>query len=292
MVTTFLISSIISCRTSPQPVDFIDDLGRTITINQVPERVISFGPNITEILFALDFDENVVGVTDFCNYPPEAIEKASVGNAFNPSIENIVNLEPDLILTVKHQDLNNQLENLNIPFAVIDPKNIDGILKDIEMIGNIIGAEAEASKLISDIQNTIINITDKTKDVDTLRTFFIIDATDPNLPWTAGGNSFIDHLITLAGGNNIASQVIGEWIQFSVEEVLNADPEVIIIQTMAGGIPTVSIDTLEQHLAWQKTTAIRKGQVLFIDGDLVSRSGPRIALGLEELTKLIHPELF
>lgn len=287
-----LISLLIGCQSQEIVSDFVDDMGRTVTIKQKPERIISFGPNITEILFALDLGDSVVGVTDFCNYPPEAMEKTSVGNAFSPSIESIIDLEPDLILTVKQQDLNSQLENLDIPYAVIDPKDIDGILRDIYMIGKMVNAEDEAAQLVGDIQDIITDLTKKTEGTDSIRTFFIIDATDPNVPWTAGGDSFIDKLITLAGGENIANELAGEWIQLSIEEILSTDPEVIIIQTMSGGIPTVSLETLEHHPAWQKTTAIQEGQVLFIDGDLISRSGPRIALGLQEMIRLIHPELF
>jgi len=280
------------CQPQFQPGTYTDDMGRAVAIDQVPQRIVSFGPSITEILFALGLEEKAVGVSNYCDYPEAAKLKAKIGDAFNPSLEKIVALEPDLVLTVKQEQLNRELDALGIKFMVLDPEDIDGIFKDIELVGEITGTKKRAEELIKDMQDSISQVIALMEDVPKVSVFFIIDATDPTLPWTAGTGSFIDALITMAGGENVAGEAVGAWVPFSLEQVVSSDPEVIIIQTMIAGIPTISKEELEEHPVWGEMTAVKQGKVYIIDGDLVSRAGPRIIQGLEEIAKIIHPELF
>ena len=136
------------CQPQFQPGDFTDDIGRVVAIDEIPQRIISFGPNITEVLFALGLGERVVGVSDYSDYPEEAETKPKIGNAFSPSLERIVELEPDLVLTVEHEQLNMEQENLGITFMVLDPKDIDDILTNIELLGKLTGTETTADALI------------------------------------------------------------------------------------------------------------------------------------------------
>jgi len=292
VLLSLLVSAVAGCQPQFQPGAYTDDMGRTVSINEVPQRIVSFGPSITETLFALGLGEKVVGVSDFCDYPEEAKSKPKVGNAFSPSLERIIELEPDLVLTVKHEQLNMELESLGVKFMVLDPKDINDIFKDIELLGKVTGTESEAEKLIRDMQDDISYVSHQVEDAHPVSVFFIVDATDPNNPWTAGAGSFIDALINMAGGENVAAEAHGAWVQFSIEQIVSSDPEVIIIQTMTGGIPTVSKEVLEEHPAWREMSAVKQGRISFIDGDLVSRPGPRIVQGLEEIAKIIHPELF
>jgi len=280
------------CQPTFKPGTYTDDMGRAVVIDQMPQRLVSFGPSITEILFALGLEEKIVGVSNYCDYPEAAKLKTKVGDAFNPSLEKIVELEPDLVLTVKQEQLNSELENLGVTFMVLDPKDIDGILGDIELVGEITGTEKEAKKLTKDMQDSISQVADLMEGVSKVSVFFIIDATDTTLPWTAGSGSFIDALITMAGGENIAGGTQGAWVQFSLEQIVSSDPEVIIIQTMTGGVPTISKEELEAHPVWGEMTAVKQGNIRFINGDLVSRPGPRIVQGLAEMARIIHPELF
>ena len=287
-----LVSMVAGCQPQFQSGTYTDDMGRAVAIDQVPQRIVSFGPSITEILFALGLEEKVVGVSNYCDYPEAVTLKAKIGDAFNPSLERIVELGPDLVLTVKQEQLNRELDALGIKFMVLDPEDIDGILGDIELVGEITGTKKRAEELIKDMQDSISQVIALMEDVPEVRVFFIVDATDPTLPWTAGTGSFIDALITMAGGENVAAKAQGAWVPFSLEQVVSSDPEVIIIQTMIAGIPTISKEELDEHPVWGEMTAVRQGKVYIIDGDLVSRSGPRIVQGLEEMAKIIHPELF
>lgn len=292
-ILSLLVNMLAGCQPQFQPGTYTDDLGRAVTIDKIPQRIVSHVPSITEILFALGLDEKIVGVSDYCNYPEETKLKPSVGNYFNPSIENIVALEPDLVLTDGHSESIKQLDELNPPitYLVIDPGDIDGIFKDIELLGKVTGVEKEAGELIRDMQNDMSRVLNRVKDAPKVKVFYVIDATDLNYPWTAGPGSFVDALIIMAGGENIAAQAQGAWVQLSLEAVVASDPEIIILPAKHGTAFTPP-ETLREHLIWQRITAIRQDRIFTIDDDLVSRYGPRIIQGLEEMARIIHPELF
>ncbi len=149
---SLLSGTVTGCQPEFQPGTYTDDMGREVSIDQVPQRIVSHVPPITEILFALDLDEKIVGVSDFCDYPEEAKTKPSVGNYYDPSIESIVALNPDLVLTDGHSEGIKQLDNLGIDYLVIDPKDINGIFRDIELLGKVIGVEKRAEKLVNDMK--------------------------------------------------------------------------------------------------------------------------------------------
>ncbi len=293
VLLSLLAGMTIGCQAQFQPGTYTDDMGREVTVNEIPHRIVSHVPSITEMLFALGLGERVVGVSDYCDYPEEAQSKPSVGNYFNPSIENIVALEPDLVLTDGHSEGIVQLDELEPPinYMVIDPKDIDGVFEDLELLGKVTGTEGEAEELIEDMQDSIAHVLALVEGAPQPRVLFIIDATDLTFPWTAGHGSFVDAFITMAGGENIAAQAEGAWVQLSLEEIVNADPEIIILPAKHGTAFT-SPETLMEHSVWQGTTAAKEGKIFIIDDDLVSRSGPRIVQGIEELARIIHPELF
>jgi iron complex transport system substrate-binding protein len=293
VLLSLLVIMALGCQAEFTPGTYTDDMGRGVTINEIPQRIVSHVPSITEMLFALGLGERVVGVSDYCDYPEEAKSKTSVGNYFNPSIENIVALEPDLVLTDGHSEGIIQLDELEPPinYMVIDPKYIDGVFEDLELLGKVTGTEDEAEELIESMQDSIANVLALVEGSPRPKVLYIIDATDLTFPWTAGQGSFIDAFITMAGGGNIAARAQGAWVQLSLEEIVDADPEIIILPAKHGTAFT-SPETLMEHPVWQGTTAVKEGGIFIIDDDLVSRSGPRIIQGLEELARIIHPELF
>jgi len=293
IILSLLIAMSVGCGQPSLPATFIDDMGREVTIEQIPQKIVSHVPSITETLFALGLGERVVGVSDYCDYPEAAKSKPSVGNYFNPSIERIVDLNPDLVLTDGHSESIKQLDELRPPitYMVIDPKDIDGIFRDLELLGKVTGTEGRADKLIRDMQEDISRVLALVEGAPPVRVLYIIDATDLTLPWTAGPGSFVDTLITMAGGENIAAQAQGAWVKFSIEQVVSSDPEIIILPAKHGTVFT-SPEVLQGHPIWQKVTAVKQDRIRIIDGDLVDRSGPRIVQGLEEMARIIHPELF
>jgi len=261
-------------------------------MEKTPQRIVSHVPGITEILFALGLGEKVVGVSEYCDYPEAAKTKPKVGGFFQPSIEMIVALNPDLVFTDgSDEHLMTQLDSLGITYIVLDPKDIDGILKDIELAGEVTGTGKRAKEVIKDMQDRMLRVSAQVKDAPKVKVFYTFATTDFNNPWTAGPGSFVDSLITMAGGENIGAKALAPWVQFSIEEVVAADPQVIIVDA-AMGTALTSIAELKRHPIWREIAAIKQGRIYPIDGDLVNRSGPRIIQGLEEMAKIIHPELF
>jgi len=293
IILSLLVSVTVGCSQQPSlPGTFTDDMGREVRIEKAPQRIVSHVPAITEILFALGLAERVAGVSDYCNYPPQAELKPKVGGFFNPSVEMIVALNPDLVLTngdVKY--LVTQLDELGITFIILYPEDIDGILENIELVGRVTATETRAREVIEDMQARISQVTTKVKGAPRVRVFYTFATTDLNNPWTAGPGSFVDSLITLAGGENIGAKAPAAWVQFNIEEVVSSDPEIIIVDASHGTAVT-PIEELKQHPVWRQITAIKQNRVYPIDGDLVNRPGPRIVQALEEIASFLHPELF
>ncbi len=290
-----VIAAVLACdqgREVAAPGAITDDQGREVYLESIPQRIVSHVPSITETIFALDLGDKIVGVSDHCNYPDEATNKPKVGGYFTPSIERIVALDPDLVLTDDgHVADIAQLEGLGIPFIVLQPKDLDGVLSNIELLGNITGSQQKASELISDLEERIDAVIATVEDAPRPRVFYVYDATDPTKPWTAGPGSFVDALISLAGGENVAAQAQGPWIQFSMEELIDSDPEIILVNDMMG-TAVISPSEIKKIATWQGMTAVREDRIGVVDGDLVDRPGPRIVEGLEEMARIIHPELF
>ena len=266
-------------------------MGRPFEFASPPERIVSHVPSITETLFALGLNDRIVGVSDYCDYPVEALGKPNIGGYFDPSIEAIVGLEPDLVLTDGYVASIAQLEGLGVPFVVWQPTDMDGVLEGIEMLGSITGCEQQASAIVDDMTSRIDAVVETVGSAASPRVFYVFDATDTSKPWTAGPGSFVDDLIRLAGGDNVAGEAASAWAQFSIEELVNSDPEVILVDSMHG-TAVIAPDALDDLPGWQDTTAVTEGRVYTIEGDLVNRTGPRIVQGLEEMARLIHPELF
>jgi iron complex transport system substrate-binding protein len=292
VLLSLLIGTAVGCKAEFEPGTYTDDLGRGVIIDEVPQRIVCFGPSITEIVFALGLGGRVVGVDDFSDYPEEAQSLPSVGNSLSPSLESLVGLAPDLVLTLEHEQFNSELEAMDIKYLVLDPRDIDNILTNIGLVGAVTDSIDEAAELVESMEAVIADVQERVADADPVSVFYIVDATDPMMPWTAGPGSFIDALIAMAGGENVAHDAPYAWPQFSIEEVVRADPDIIIVQTMFGDVPTIEIAALEAHPIWGAMSAVSQGRVYIINGDLVSRSGPRIVEGLEALARVIHPELF
>jgi iron complex transport system substrate-binding protein len=273
-------------------VTVVDDAQRTVEVIGVPERMISLAPSNTEILFALGLGDKVVGVTDFCDYPEEAQGIEKVGFV-EINLEKIVDLEPDLVLYIggAAQLENTQtMEDLGLTVLVLAPSDIEDIFADIELVGHVTGTEDEAADLASELRARMDEVLSRVAQAERQPVvFYELDATDPTRPWTAGPGSFIDFLITMAGGVNLGARAEMEWAQFSTEEVIAQDPEIIILGDAAYG---VTVESVEGRPGWGVITAVKAGAIYPIDDTLVSRPGPRIVDGLEELVRIIHPELF
>ncbi|MEE8174737.1 MAG: ABC transporter substrate-binding protein, partial [Dehalococcoidia bacterium] len=198
--------------------------------------------------------------------------------------------DPDLVLTDGYDPVWQSLQNWDIPVLVLQPKDIYGVFRDIQVIGKVMNQEKVAARLVAELQERLNKVVERTARADSKPTvFYEIDATNPVIPWTGGPGSFVDILISLAGGRNIV-ETPGAWVQLSLEELFYADPDIVVL----GDYPYVKPQQVgERGGIWPMLTAVQSGRVYAIsDPSLTSRTGPRIIDGLEELARIIHPELF
>ena len=292
-----LVLAIACTSPSPGPGTITDDHGRNVTIAATPQRIVSLAPSITEILFALGLGDKVVGVTDYCDYPEEMLEKINaseiqrVGSYFPGfNLEAIVDLEPDVAFAIGATvpEYVDDLEGLGIPAIALNAEDIYGIYHDIELVGNVTGKEADALALVAELEKQINEIVATVANASIPKVFFGADVSDPNALWTAGNGTFIDAFITMAGGENIAGGVEG-WTTFSLEVLIDANPDVIVLGGVLWG---VSAEEVASRTGWQDLDAVKNGSIYAVDDTPLVRPGPRIADGLELLAGLIHPELF
>jgi len=261
-----------------------DDLGRLVAINGTPQRIISLAPSNTEILFALGLGNKVVGVTDYCDYPPEALNKTKVGGYVNPDIEKIVALNPDLILVAygTPMDVINNLVGLGLTVFGIKTTDLDDLLNDIRTVGEITDKELEAQALTIAMASKIQAVTNQTEELEQRPRVFYIIWNDPL--WTAGSGTFINELIEKAGGVNICQNISG-YATINLEEVVANNPEIIITSQWV-------YDWALNATELASTNASQTGRIYTRDDDLVQRPGPRLVEGLEWFAHFIHPEIF
>lgn len=280
-----------ACAHTESSSALLDDLGRPVVTEGKVERIVSLGPSITEMLYALNLGDKVVGVTDWCDYPEEAKSVTKVGSAFPGfDVETIIGLEPDLILSVAGTVVE-QLRAHGLQVAVLQPRDIQGLYRDFQLIGKVTNTEKRAAELVSSLKTRVEAVVAKTSTAaERPKVFYEVDASmNENKPWTTGYGTFQDDLINMAGGTNIAAGRSG-WYEFSIEEILAADPDIIILEDYQYGATPESVAA---RSAWSNLTAVKEGKVFAInDPNLTCRYGPRLVDGLELLARMIHPELF
>jgi iron complex transport system substrate-binding protein len=269
---------------------FTDEVGRTVEVSGPPQRIVSVAPNVTEILFALGLEDRLVGVSNYCQYPPEAKKIEKIGGYINPSLEKIVALRPDLVVGIAEGDLRtfvDKLAGLKVPVYIANPRDALEVLTSIRKIGEVTFAPEPARRIVRSMEEKIRSIRDKVQGRRRPRVLHILDF---NPLISAGKGTFVDDLIRLGGGRNVAEAATGKYPRFSMEEVLVQDPEVILLASMKSGDPLVKQRRWWER--WKTISAVKQGRVYVLDSDLIHRPSPRMAEGLEKVAKAIHPEAF
>ena len=275
------------------PIEIIDQLGRTVKLERTPQRIISLAPTNTEILFALGLADRVIGVTDYCDYPPEAKEKSSIGGFSTPNIEEIIALSPDLIMAApRHEDkIIPQLEARGLTVLGLAPKTLDLMLDAITLVGEVTGEEEKSAELLTDLQNRIKAVTDKTNNLseDKRPRVFYLTWHDPLK--TSGLGTLAQELIEKAGGRNIFSDVSGTQ-SVNLETLVARDPQVMIAGIGMGSGEDKTLQYLTTESRLKNTEAGKNDRIYGIDMDITGRGGPRLVDGLEQFAVFLHPELF
>ncbi len=267
-----------------------DEVGREVTFPFPPKRIVSLAPNVTEILFSLGLNEEVVGVSTHCNYPERVKDRIRVGSYISIDFERIVSLKPDLIIATgagNTRDMIDRLERLGFPSYVIFPKKFDDVLESLQHLGQVVGREKEAFSIIASMKNRKERVLELTQHLPRPRVFLQIGEA-PVV--TVGKGSFADDLIRLSGGENIAGKEKDMYPRLGREEILKRSPEVILISSMnpKGDYERI----LREWERWRMIPAVKYNRIHLIDSDLVDRPSPRIVEGLEEMARFIHPEQF
>ncbi|MGQ0812245.1 MAG: ABC transporter substrate-binding protein [Nitrospiraceae bacterium] len=268
---------------------FVDDLGRKIYLAKAPTRIVSLAPSVTEILFAIDMGEQIVGVTPYCDYPADAKAKPKVGYV-HPNIESIVALQPDLVLAPREfmrADVLGKLEQLKIATFILEAKNVEDIPIHIQTLGRMLDRLSLADQIAMQLRQQLAELRARTEGLPRPRVLYVLNS-QPLI--TVGPGSFIHQLIDLAGGANVAARAKAPYPRLNMEEVIKEDPELIVFPTGSAE----GISTGEQQLweRWQTITAVKHKRFHRVPSDLLNRPGPRIVEGLNILTRILHPEAF
>jgi iron complex transport system substrate-binding protein len=277
------------------PVTVKDAIDEEVVIEKKPEKIISLIPSNTEVVYALGNGEAVVGVTDFDNYPEEAMAKEKIGGMeFN--IEKMISLKPDLVLA--HESTAEsakaglqQLKDAGIQVVVVnDAQSFDAVYESIEMIGKAIGEQEKAVELVDDMKNRFAKLKKQAESIqeDQQKTVFVEVSPAPEI-YAAGKNTFIDEMLTLIGAKNAISDMEG-WPKVDQEAIVERNPDVVV--TTYGYYSEKPVEQVLGRQGWNNVKAVKDKQVFDVHSDLVTRSGPRLAEGAEELAKAIYPDVF
>ena len=266
-----------------------DEIGRRLTIKNIPQRIVSLAPGITETLFALNLGNKVVGVTSFCDWPAPARQKPQVGGFVNPSIEKIVSLQPDLVIATadgNRKDTVRQLERVGLAVYVTNPSNTEEILTSILHIGEITAEEKNARSLVGSLRKRLANVTAQTRGKIKPRIFFQIGL-DPVI--TAGKGTLINEVIGLAGGINIAGSDAARYPRYSAEGIMAGAPDIILFAPMAHDREFAAVKNYWQK--FKEIPAVKNNKIYPVETDLISRASPRIIDALEKMALIFHPEI-
>ncbi len=287
-VASFTGGYLVGAANRPATIGIVDDYGRTVTLDGIPQRIVSVAPSPTEILFAVGAGPQVVGVDNMSDYPAEALDLPKVGD-WNLNIEAIVSLKPDLIVSsdLVPRDQLNQLEAQGIPYFIFAVRTMEDVMKDLKLAGSLTGHSDEAQALVASLEARVSAVTNKTLAANVTKPMTYIEYYPL---WTFGPGSYGDDVIRLAGGTNIAANASNEYPNLNSEFVIAQNPQVIIYTV--GPWSTITASDYAERPGWSNIDAVAQGNIHSLDDNLISRYGPRVVDGLEELAEIIHPELF
>jgi iron complex transport system substrate-binding protein len=276
------------------PLTLTDGLGRRVIVHQAPKRIVSIAPKNTEMLFAIGAGENVVGVTSFCNFPPEAHDREKVGGfaASSLSIEKIVGLRPDLVVTAAEFQrlVVDELDRLGITVFALAAESFDGLCGEMDILGRITGRQTEAGRVIDGMRSRFERVRTATAAIPASERVSVFCEISDEPFLAAGPKSFIGEMIEACGGVNIMHDARAAYPHVNPEVLLERSPAVILIPSEEGRPPPhAGVRVLP---AWNELPAVQNGRVYYVDRDLVSRCGPRMVQAMEVIARLFYPDRF
>lgn len=290
IVLLSLIFLIAGCTSGNTPTSegkqiFTDSMGNELELEKTPEKVISLSPAITEILYALDLGDKIVGTTDYCDYPEEAKNTPKMGGFNTPNLELIVDSQPDLVFISSgvQAELSNKFKELGIKTFALDAKTVDQVIENIKTMGKLMDAQEKAEEIASDMEKRRDAVKKAVEGLEKPLVFFEI-WNEPLL--SAGPETFISNILDIAGGINFAEDCETDYPQISLEVLLDRDPDFYI------AIDHRKNTDISTRPGFESLKALQNNQYYKIEDDYVTLPGPRIIQGLERVAEIIHPEAF
>ncbi len=266
------------------PLEVTDGLGNTVTLEAEPEKIVSLAPNVTEILYALGLGDKIIGTSEFSDYPAEAAEIETVGGAAGFDMERITELDPDLIITNGVVDgLDETATNAQIAVAGYYPQSMEEVQNQILQVGVLTNRQTDAEGIVANMKERMEAVVASVEGLDRPTVFYEVWG-DPLM--VAGKGSFINEIITLAGGTDVAGDA-EPYSNYDVEQLVAADPDIYMIND---GDPSLNKDTLAARPGYEGLSALENDRVVTVNADHISRPGPRLIQGLEEVADLLHPD--
>jgi iron complex transport system substrate-binding protein len=265
-----------------------DEAGRRVQLATHIDRIVSLAPNLTEIVYAVGAGDRLVGDTEYCDYPAPAKNVAKIGDTIHPSIERIIALKPQVVLVSTASQLEaftKQLDEQKIAVYVTNPRSLEEVFRSIAMLGDLFGTHEQAATLVADLRRRTTAVEAKIKGTNPVAVFYQVSG-EPL--YTIGRESYLTDLVRRAGGSSVTADVSGAFPRYSDEAALAARPDAIILPS--GGSMGDANSTVAASL--KNSPAAMNKRVYKINDDHLSRPGPRLVDGLEEMARALHPEAF
>ena len=269
---------------APKGVTVTDMTGREITLDEPATRVVALSAADCEVLYAVGAGDLIVGRGEYCDYPAEVLEIPAVQSGMETNIEQIIELKPQVLLMstmAQTEDQIAQLEAAGIQVVVSDAQNIEGVYTAITMMGALTGHEAQAAEVVAGMKDTFASLAARAGELEGKSVYFEVSPLQYGL-WTAGGGTFMDEISTMLGLKNVFADVTG-WAQVSEEQVLEANPDIIVTIAMYFGEGQTPEEEILSRAGWQDITAVKNGDILNLQTNELSRPGPRLADGAKAL---------
>lgn len=283
-----------------EPSIYTDITGYELSTTSRPERIVSLIPSNTELLFAVGAGQSVVGVTNYCNYPPEVKKIDRVGDLMSLSVEKIVSLKPDLVLATgdNPDETIKSLRTLGIRVFVIDPQTVDDVMAALNVVGAITGHTERAEQIIHEIDHRMAVVRDKLNSISTARRPSVfVGSPQRTENWTPGPGTFTTDIIEHAGGRNVADELSpGTWAVYTLEKIVSKNPDVIL--STVGNLKNADasrekiLETARNMAGWRNIEAIKQARIAILPDDWLLRPGPRMIDAIEHLARTLHPDLF
>ena len=273
------------------PLKVKDVTGEEFIFEKAPERIVSVSPAETETLFALGLEQQIMGVSDYDDYPASTKDKPKMGSIMAPNVESILAPKPDIVFTgisMKEETVK-KFRELGVKIFKVEPKTYDDVIANIELYGKITDHQAEAKKAVDELQKTLDEVLAVVKPINQNKKVYL----EFSPGWTVGSGEFLNQMIELAGGINVAGDTKG-WVQINEETIIKQNPDVILYTQGVVDSKTNQFleDIIRSRKGWSGIEAIKNNTVVGLDQNIISRPGPRLAQGLKEMAKAIYPDNF